>query len=262
MYIAARALCFLLLVAAGCATSTTSKPSRCFNFQTDTFSYSNQLVWEYSLDPATGKTVTSKREPPPTYTHHCFVMVRAARQFFDHADFDSTLPRATNYGKIVRKVLDRSPRKPSPDDKKIVIPGYANLRDFSRDHAQLLQRECGGAWQSYFQRGHWRMVFPLSRRQQQSTANKLLAALEREQRPQVIHIVRFPSLAINHALLLYAVESSEGEIRFLAYDPNNADSATTLTFNEAQRRFTFHANTYFPRGGRVDVYPIFTGLLY
>ena len=146
MYSAPRAICLvLLLVAAGCATSTTSNSSRPFSFQTDTFSYSNQLVWEYRLDPATGKTITSKREPPPTYAHHCFVVARAARQFFDHARFDATLPRATNYTQIVRKVLDRSPREPSDEAEKIVIPGYANLREFSRDHALLLQRECGGA---------------------------------------------------------------------------------------------------------------------
>jgi hypothetical protein len=262
VYIAPRAICLvLLLVAAGCASSTTSKPSRPFSFQTDTFSYSNQLVWEYRLDPATGKTVTNKREPPPTYAHHCFVVVRAARQFFDHARFDATLPRATNYTQIVRKVLDRSPRKPSADDERIVIPGYANLRDFSSDHALLLQRECGSAWQSYFQRGHWRMLFPLTRRHQHRTANELLTDLQ-QNRPQIVHIVRFPSLAINHALLVYGAERSEGQTRFLAYDPNNADSAATLTFSENEKRFTLPGNLYFPRGGRVDVYPIFTGLLY
>ena len=262
MYIAPRVICLvLLLVAAGCATSTTSNSSRRFSFQTDTFSYSNQLVWEYRLDPATGKTITNKRQPPPTYAHHCFVVVRAARQFFDHARFDATLPRATNYTQIVRKVLDRSPREPSDEAEKIVIPGYANLREFSRDHALLLQRECGGAWQSYFQRGHWRMIFPLTRRHQHRAANELLADLQ-QHRPQIVHIVRFPSLSINHALLVYGAERSEGQTRFLAYDPNNADSTTTLTFSETEKRFTLPANTYFPRGGRVDVYPIFTGLLY
>ena len=224
-------------------------------------SYSNQLVWEYRLDPVTQKVLTSKKEPPPTYSHHCFVVVRAARQFFDHARFDPTLPKEADYTSIVRTVVGRSPRKASPEEKKIVIPGYTNLREFSREHAQLLQRECGGAWQSYFQRGHWRMVFPFTRRHQQRTAERLLANLG-EQRPQIVHIARVPSLAINHALLLYAAERSTNEVRFLAYDPNNSDSPSVLTFDSGGRRFSLPSNAYFPRGGQVDVYPIFSGLLY
>lgn len=261
MHIAARGFCLaVLLLAAGCATSSDCA-RRPFNFQTDTFSYSNQLVWEYRLDPATGKVTTSKREPAPTYSHHCFVVVRAARQFFDHACFDPALPKTTNYTRIVRKVLSRSSRKSSDDDEKIAIPGYPDLRSFSRDHAELLQRECGGAWQSYFQRGHWRMVLPLTRRHQEHTAEKLLADLG-QNRPQIIHLARFPSLAINHALLLYDAEIAGDQIRFSAYDPNFADSPTILTFSKSDRRFTLPPNTYFPRGGRVDVYPIFTGFLY
>ena len=256
MHIARFAFCIALL-AFGCATAPEHN-NRSFDFQRDTFSYSNQLVSEYQLDPLTGRTITSKREPPPTYAHHCFVVVRAARQFFDHARFDSTLPRATNYLALTRKVLARSSRKGSPGSEKIVIPGYANLRDFSRDHAPLLQRECGGAWQSYFQRGHWRMVFPFTRNHQKRTAEKLRTELELN-RPQPVHVVRFPSLTINHALLVYRAES---ESRFLAYDPNNADAPVPLTFDPAQKRFSMPPNDYFPEGGRVDVYPIFTGLLY
>ena len=257
-----RAFCFaLLLLVAGCATSATSTP-RPFNFQTDTFSYSNQLVWEYRLDPSTGKAITSKREPPPTYTHHCFVMVRAARQFFDHAQFDPSVPRATNYAPFVRKVIARSPRESSSDDdEKIVIPGYANLREFSRDHTELLQRKSGGAWQSYFQRGHWRMILPLTRGHQERTVERLLEDLQ-QNRPAIVHIVRFPSLAINHALLIYAAEEADQQIRFLAYDANNAETPVPLTYHRRERRFTLPPNSYFPRGGRVDVYRIFTGLLY
>jgi hypothetical protein len=247
----------------GCSTFDvrSSVASRPFDFKADTFSYSNQLVWEYRIDPATGKTITSKREPAPTYAHHCFVVLRAARQFFDHARFEPTLSRSTNYTPIVRKVLARSTRKESSEADKIIVPGYQNLREFSRDHTNLLQRECGGAWQSYFQRGHWRMIFPFTRGHQQRTANRLHADLQNH-RPQIVHVVRFPSLAINHALLLYAAETSEDQIRFLAYDPNNADSPTILTFSQADRRFTLPPNPYFPRGGRVDLYPIFSGILY
>lgn len=249
----------LVLLSPGCATcaKTSHRP---FNFQTDTFAYANELVWEYRLEGK--KVVTRKREPPPTYTHRCFVMVRAARQFFNHAQFDPSLPKTTDYAPVVRAILARSPRNESSEADRIVIPGYSNLRALSREQAPVLQAECGGPWQSYFQRGHWRMIFPLTRRHQQSTAEKLLAELEQQRSPPVVHIVRFPSLAINHALLLCGAESSEEEIRFQAYDPNYPEAATTLAFRRKERRFFLPANDYFPRGGRVDVYPIFTGVLY
>src|SRR6185436_1093303 len=172
----------------------------------------NQLVWEYRLDPATGETVTSKREPSPDYSHHCFVVARAAKQFFSHARFDPVAPKSTNYLPLVERVLARSARSESSEDEKIVIPGYASLREFSREHTRLLQRECGGAWQSYFQRGHWRMIFPFSRRHQERTAAGLIAAIE-DHRPQVVHVLRFPSLAINHAMLIYAAERDAEQIR-------------------------------------------------
>lgn len=263
MHIDARAFCLTVLLAAGgCASAPrTGSPGRPFDFRADTFSYSNQLVWEYRLDPATGKTVTSKHEPPPEYSHHCFVVARAAKQFFNHARFDPAAPKATNYVPLVRKVLARSARSEWADNEKIVIPGYANLRGFSQDQMKLLQHECGGAWQSYFQRGHWRMIFPFSDRHQQRTATELATAIN-EHRPQIVHVLRFPSLGINHAMLIYGVERASGETRFLAYDPNNADSPTALTFHETDRRFTLPANHYFPRGGTVSVYRVFQGLWY
>lgn len=262
MHIAARVFWLaVLLVAGGCATSPESGAitRRPFDFQADTFSYSNELVWEYAFDPATQQTTTTKREPPQTYTHRCFVVVRAARQFFNHARFDPTVPPATNYLPIVRKVLARSPRKESADAEKIIIPGYRNLRAFSGDHAPLLQSHCGGPWESYFQRGHWRMLFPLTRKHQKRTAEQLIAQL-RDKRAPIVHIVRFPSLAINHVLLIYTAERNADETRFLAYDPNDPHVPTPLTYKDG--RFSIPANPYFPRGGRVDIYPIFTGLLY
>lgn len=264
MHIARHRSAIVLLCAvwlAGCVTHPESRDLARgpFDFHADTFSYSNELVWEYRVEGT--RVITTKREPRPTYTHRCFVVVRAAHQFFNHARFDPSLPRATNYQSIVRTILSRSPRTESSADTKVVVPGYANLRAFSEDHSALLQAHCGGAWQSYFQRGHWRMIFPFTRGHQQRTARKLLAQVQDDQ-PRIVHIVRFPSLSINHALLLYAAEATDSEIRFHAYDPNYPQASTLLTFREKERRFFLPANHYFPHGGRVDVYPIFTGLLY
>ena len=245
-----------VLLLCGCAAPKQFVGTRPFDFQKDTFAYPNDLVWEYHFD-ANGKWVHNRREPAPDYTHHCFVVARSARQFFENATFDPVQPVANEetYRRLIRKVVSVDPAHALPDSKKIVIPGYANLREFSVAQEKLLKGECGGAWQSYFQRGHWRMMLPFSRAHQAATVERLLADL-RENRPPVVHIVRFPQLTINHALLLFDARQTEKEILFSVYDPNKPDSPKTVTFDKATRTFTFAGNDYWPGGG-VDIYEVY-----
>src|SRR3954447_23828747 len=82
---AALSLCTALLLA-GCASGPSlARVSRPFQFGQDTFAYSNALVWSYEFNTAGGRTSHHRVEPKPAYTHHCFVVARAARQFFDNA---------------------------------------------------------------------------------------------------------------------------------------------------------------------------------
>jgi hypothetical protein len=245
----------LLLALCGCA-SDPFVGKRPFDFQTDTFSYPNALVWEYHFD-ANGKWVHHRREPPADYTHHCFVVVRSARQFFENARFDTNQPVAgqETYRRLIRKVISDDPSHPLPDSQKIVIPGYANLREFSTAHEKELKDECGGAWQSYIQRGHWRMIFFISRAHQARTAEQLLADLK-ENRPPVVHLTTFPKLTINHAILLFGAKETDKEILFSVYDPNKSDSPKVLNYDRASRTFTFAGNDYWP-GGKVNVYEVY-----
>jgi hypothetical protein len=246
----------VLVTLCGCAGRQQFVGARPFDFQKDSFAYPNALVWDYHFD-ANGKWVHQRHEPPPDYTHHCFVVARSARQFFENAKFEPTQPPASEatYRRLIRQVVSVDPSHPLPDSKKIVIPGYANLRDFSAAQEKLLKAECGGAWQSYFQRGHWRMIFPFSRAHQARTAEELLAELKKN-RPPVVHVVRFPQLTINHSVLLFDAKETDKEIRFSVYDPNKPDSPKTLTYDRATRTFLFAGNDYWP-GGRVDIYEIY-----
>lgn len=238
-----------------------SEPRR-FEFERDTFSYANELVWEYRFDPVTGQATTLWNEPRPTYAHHCFVVARSARQFFYHARFDPTQPVAEEecYRRLIRQVVLRTPRRPSRPGAEIVIPGYAGLRAFSRAHEQTLKASCGGAWQSYFLRSHWRMVFPVSRRHQAKMAKQLVASFPIRLAP-IVHLVRFPQLTINHGIVLTDLEENPTGLRFLAYDPNVTVHPAELHYDRATRTFTFPRNKYWA-GGRVDVIEIFRGGLY
>ncbi len=233
-----------------------------FKFERDTFSFSNELLWEYSFDPQTGRGTTFRRNPPPTYAHHCFVLVRAALQFFRHGIFDASKPQASDidYAQIIRRMMKRNPRVECSFEQRIVIPGFDCLRSFSRDREAVLKAKCGGAWQSYFLRSHWRMVFAISRNHQERTAGNLQEHLNGE-RVAAIHLVRFPQLTINHGMLLYGSETVTDEIRFHAYDPNLPAQRTIVTYRTLERTFHLPANTYWP-GGPLDIIEIYRGWLY
>ena len=248
---------------AGCALppSKVAPNPRAFDFKQDTFSYANELVWEYHFDEQK-RWVSQPRKPAPDYTHHCFVVARSARQFFEHARFAPQLPvaDAATYARLIEQVVSLSAGRPLDERHRIIIPGFANLHEFSRAHEALLKQHCGGAWQSYFQRGHWRMVQPFTRHHQAQTAENLTQEIHHNH-PPVVHVVRFPQLTINHALLLFDVRESGNQIRFSAYDPNRPDAPTELTFDRDSRTFQLPGNDYFP-GGRVDVYEVYRGWLY
>ncbi len=249
-----------VFVMVGCATSQPKKTAaRSFDFATDTFSYSNQLSWEYFFD-ANGKWVNAKRVPPPEYSQHCFVIAHAAKQFFKHAQFDVNAPVADEktYCRLIHEIVLGGDLRPA--SKKIIVPGYANLREFSRAQEKVLKQECGGAWRSYFQRGHWRIMLPFSRRNQERTSKKLIRALD-EKGAIVVHVVRFPQLTINHALMLAGYRQKEKIIEFLVYDPNAPHEVSLLTYNRASCTFFLPSNAYF-YGGKVNVYEIYRACLY
>jgi hypothetical protein len=255
-------LLFATAVGHSLLADDTNRAPRQFKFATDTLAYANELACDYQVDPVTGKMVSRRRHPKPAYVLHCFVVARTALQFFEHARFEPNEPKASqaSYRYLIKLIAARSVRSSPGAGERLVIPGYADLRSFSRDEEALLKSETGGAWQSYLQRGNWRMVFPFSRAHQEKTSRQLTHALEHGQ-PTIVHLVCFPAETINHALLLFDFREVGREIEFKAYDPNRPEIPVTLSFDRDRKRFVFPPNFYFA-GGRVDVYQIYHGPLY
>lgn len=229
---------------------------RRFVFERDSFAFANELVWEYRFGPD-GSRHTERRKPAPAYAHRCFVLVRAARQFLYHARFaaDASPLDEAKYRARLRQVLRRAPWRPAMRGTEIVFPGYAGLRDLSRDWEPLLKTECGGAWRSYSLRSHWRMVLPISRPHQAATAERLQKRVRAGLAP-LVHLVCFPRLTINHGMMLFAEREHGGELEFLAYDPNDPAAPTLLTFDSARRTFRLPPNRYWP-GGELNVIEIY-----
>jgi len=230
---------------------------RRFDFARDTFAFPNELLWEYELDQATGQTTCRPRQPRPDYTLRCFVLARAVKQFFLHARFDAALPEPDDQTcrALIRRVVRSNPRARDDSASGILFPGYPSLREFSASRRELLKAECGGAWRSYVLRSHWRMVFPLSRGHQARTARRIAAKLQADG-PAIIHLVQFPSLSINHGMVLYDVTEGRDQLRFAAYDPNDPEKPTELFFQPATRTFSLARNRYWA-GGELNVIEIY-----
>ena len=226
---------------------------RSFEFARDSFAFANELVWTYQMDALTGQRTLRPRHPKPEYAHRCFALARVARQFFYHARFaaDQAIATDDSCRRLVRAVMARPARTPCKPDQRVVIPGFAGLREFSRVQEKLLKAECGGAWRSYFLRSHWRMIFPFSRAHQTRTAGVLSDALKTDHLPMV-HLVKFPALTINHAIVLFGVEENRHGWKFESYDPNNSESPERLTFDRASQTFFLPANACWP-GGELNV---------
>jgi hypothetical protein len=231
--------------------------SRPFVFGADTPAFANELQSEYTVQPD-GRVHTTRKTRAPKFSLRCFPMVRMVREFHHHAAFDPTLPKLseTEYRASIRQVIARNSLALSPPAERILFPGFANLHSLSEAHPTLLRNACGGAWRSYFQRGNWRMVLPFSRSGQSRTARVLDRALARGHLP-ILHVVDFPQLSLNHAVLIFGSRSdASGNRIFPAYDPNDSTRPIELRYDTASRQFHFPATAYFP-GGNVNVYEVY-----
>jgi hypothetical protein len=243
-------------------TPTAQRSIRPFCYERDTLAFRNELYWEYQIDPVTGKTTTFSNNPRPNYAHRCFIMIRSVRQFHYHARFDPNqeMVDVPTYRRRVQEIVSRTPREPSTEAEKVVVPGYDGLRSFSQAHEPLLKSECGGPWASYFLRSHWRLVVPMMREHQEEMARQLMLSLPQRQAP-LVHLYRFPHITINHGIVLFRAVESDRDIQFEAYDPNIPAHPVKLIYERANRTFVF-PRTHYWAGGKLNVYEIYTGGLY
>ncbi len=76
-----------------------------------------------------------------------------------------------------------------------------------------------------------------------------------------MHLVRFPQLTINHAVIFFGATKTKNSIQFSVYDPNKPETPATLNFDRKSKTFIFPSNDYFI-GGKVNVYEIYHSLLF
>jgi hypothetical protein len=229
-----------------------------FHFERDTLAFANSTVFEYHQGIA--RLRRGEKEKSPRYTRRCFTMCRTVVQFQKFARFDPHAP-ALNDEELAKRVrsITRHPawRTPFPSDQRIVIPGYANLRQLSEKRGWVLQKNIGLGWPTYARIGNWRMFYNHSKRYQQTTHKRLNETLGRGEM-FVAYLSDFPTLHINHAVLVYARKpsSADGIDRYDCYDPNHTDGPRELVWTPSKSAFDYQKDEEFV-GGYARVYQVY-----
>ena len=160
-----------------------------------------------------------------------------ARQFFLHARFEPAQPPPSVEARIglVREVLRRSPTEASPEGRRVVVPGYANLREFSRLQGHLLRAESWLACPCESRVPLLTKAFVGDSGKDAAVAE--LLASTGINRPALVRLYRQHTLHYGRSLLVFGAQAAEGEVRFTAYDPAAPQQPVQLTFNRASRVF-------------------------
>jgi hypothetical protein len=226
-----------------------AEPGR-FALERDAFAFPNLVR---ALNP----------DRPVEFANYCIIMVRAAGQFFRFARFAPDLPPVSDaeYERLTRAVLDLTAwAPPRPAERRIVVPGYPDLRAFSRDREPAIKRAFGTQWSSMVHFRNWRVMLAQSRGHQSRLARDLVEEIDGG-RPAPLMITTFPEPDyLNHAVLVYGYHRSGSALEFRAYDPNDPGSALGVHFDPASGAFWVGPLPYGPPG-RIRAFRIFTSPL-
>lgn len=249
-------LLFLLFVF---ALSSFARAATQFDLHRDTFAFSNDTLWQYGVDEQ-GVLHITHRDKPVEFAHRCFVLSRSVLQFHQFARFAPKQPRLSReeYRRRIKQIC-RIPVWSSGPKEKIVIPGYANLHEFSVAYEGLLKDNLGNWLPSYLRLGNWRMCMGHLRVGQAAAARWLAESIDRGQL-RAIYLARFPHM--NHVVVVYAVRrEAQGNMSFTVYDPNYPNQSSWVFYRASERSFEYEPRWYFP-GGRVNVMRVFISPLH
>ena len=221
-----------------------------FALERDTFAFPNLV-----------RALTPDR--PVEFANYCIIMVRAAGQFFRFARFAPDLPPVSDaeYERLTRAVLDVPAWDPPwPAERRIVVPGYPDLRAFSGGREAPIKTAFGSQWSSLWHVRNWRVVFVQSAGHQVRVARELVEEIDRG-RPAPLMITSFPEPDyLNHVVLVYGYHRSGGAVEFSAYDPNDPGSPLGVHFAPASDGFWVEPLPYGPPG-RIRAFRLFTSPL-
>ncbi len=240
-------------------TPSTPPAPRPFTYPDDTFGFKNETVWNYVGGDVLPDTRTDGEHG---YTRRCFVLARASVQFWKFARFDPSAPplSAFDLARRIRQVCARSVWLPAlAPRERIVIPGYVSLREASIKMPSVFQDNIGLGWPFYFRVGNIVIVSWVSRALEAQLNAEIYKALQHDT-PTIIWMYRFPSLKMNHVVVVYDCQRDESGYHYRVYDTNYRDGWKQLDFDPITRTFIYQPVYYF-KGGPVTVRSIYRGVI-
>jgi hypothetical protein len=217
-----------------------------FSFETDTFAFPNKIA---ARNPGV----------PGLYAHHCFVLARSIRQFHQFARFDATEPRVepAQYERLVRAVVSRAAwRPPLPFEERVVIPGYANLREFSAAQERAVKAGLGGPFWTWLHWTNWRVTYDnLPPGHQDAVLHQILDELDAGRLVQLL-VTNWPKPELNHTVVAYGYRRGATGLDLTVWDPNDPDAPGTVTFEAAQQRF-WATRVYDTEPGTIRVFRMY-----
>jgi len=238
----------------------TAPASRPFDFDRDTFSFANETVWNY-VNGSVQLETSDEKEKKREYTRRCFVVTRAALQFWKFARFDAKaapLP-SDQLAHRIRQVTERDAwLPPLPDQERVVFSGFHNLREISAAHADIFQANIGLGWPIYFRAGMMPIIAPVYREIEEQLNMEIYRDLQKNF-PTIVWLYNFPSLNMNHAVIVFAGTRDHGHFTYQVYDPNYAQGPKRLSYDVASRTFSYQPTFYF-KGGPVQARAVYRGV--
>jgi hypothetical protein len=216
-----------------------------FSFDRDTFAFPNDIRAFYP-------------DREDLYANYCFVLAKGMRQFFLFARFDPAAARLDRRGYMdrVRQVVSRPPWRPaSPSDDRVVIPGYANLREFSGAEESAVKEGLGGRFWTFVHWTNWRVVLPLSHRHQANVLEEIRRDLEAGRLVQLL-ITNWPILELNHTVVAFASRVNGRGVELAIWDPNEPARPGLITFDPTRSHF-WATRVYATRPGVIRLFRMY-----
>jgi hypothetical protein len=216
-----------------------------FVFAADTFAFPNEI---------------RARHPDvhDLYANYCFVLARGVRQFQQFARFDPALPKRDHAGYValVRRIAARAPWEPAlPSAERVPIPGYADLREFSRAEESAVKEGLGGRFWTMAHWTNWRVGFVVTRAHQENVAREIVEELRAGRLVQLL-ITNWPKPELNHTVVAFAAHDTGAGIDFSVSDPNDPSEPGVLTWRRATRRF-WATHVYDTEPGDIRVFRMY-----
>jgi hypothetical protein len=159
----------------------------------------------------------------------------------------------------IRQVTRHAPYEQSlPIGQRVVIPGYKDLRELSQKRGWVVQKNIGLGWPTYLRIGNYRMFYKHNKKYQADMHERLNTILSHRDL-FVAYLSDFPTLHINHAVLVYErkpLSRKDNADRYNCYDPNHPDGPRELVWLPDKQVFNFEKDEEFV-GGFTRVFQVY-----